>query len=65
MNYPEIPSVKPGQKAITLTMAECHWLRIRASLLSSVNDLASADSPLESQYAHTHKLVKLAIDQYL
>jgi len=55
----------PEQKVITLTLSECHWLRIRAALLCSANDLAAAGSDQERQYKHTYDLVKLGLEPWL
>ena len=50
---------------ITMTMTEGHWLRIRAALLCSAEDLAKAGSDQEKQYKHTHELVKQALALYI
>jgi hypothetical protein len=54
-----------SQKLITLTMTECHWLRIRAALLCSAEDLAQVKSDQEKQYKHTYDLVKLGLEPWL
>ena len=56
-----VPSM--SQKVITVSLAEEHWKRIRASLLSSAEDLAQADSPQARFYKHTHDLIKQAIPE--
>jgi hypothetical protein len=65
MKTTSFPSVRDGQSVITLTLAECHWLRIRAALLCSAEDLSQVQSPQEAQYLHTYELVKLGIAPYL
>ena len=62
---PAYPSEAAGQKVITLTMAECHWLRIRAALICSAEDLAQAGSEQAAQYKHTYDLVRLGIDPWI
>ena len=44
--------------AVTITLTEFDWLRIRASLLSSAEDLAQVDSPQAPEYFNTYKRVK-------
>lgn len=50
---------------ITLTLTEDHWLRIRASLLCSAEDLAQAGSDQAKQYKHSHELVKLGLEPWI
>jgi hypothetical protein len=52
-------------RLITLTMTEGHWLRIRAALLSSAEDLAQAGSDQAPQYKHSHELVRLGLEPWL
>lgn len=65
MTLPSFPSVRDGQPVITLTLSECHWLRIRAALLCAAEDLSQVQSSQEAQYLHTYELVKLGIAPYL
>lgn len=53
------------QRTITLTLSENHWLRIRASLLCSAEDLASVESDQEAQYHHTYTLVRDGLAPWL
>ena len=62
---PACPSEVAGQKVITLSLAEGHWLRIRAALICSAEDLAKVDSDQEAQYKHTYDLVRLGIEPYI
>lgn len=62
---PAYPSEAAGQKVITLSLAECHWLRIRAALICSAEDLAKVGSKQEAQYKHTYDLVRLGIDPWI
>jgi len=48
------------QKTISITLAEDHWDRIRSALLYVAGELSKDNSPLESEYFHTYKLIKLA-----
>ena len=50
---------------ITLTMTEGHWLRIRAALLCSAEDLAQAGSDQERQYKHSYDLVRLGLEPWI
>lgn len=50
---------------ITMTLTEGHWLRIRAALLCSAEDLAQVDSDQAPQYKHTHELVKLGLEPWI
>jgi hypothetical protein len=59
------PTVCDGQAVITLTLAECHWLRIRAALLCAAEDLSQVGSSQEDQYRHSYELVKIGIAPYL
>ena len=54
-----------NQNLITLTMTECHWLRIRAALICAAEDLAQSGSDQERQYKHTYDLVKLGLEPWL
>lgn len=65
MALPAFPAVRDGQAVITLSLAECHWLRIRAALLCAAEDLSQVQSSQEDQYRHTYELVKLGIAPYL
>lgn len=65
MKASALPSVRDGQAVITLSLGECHWLRIRAALLCAAEDLSQVQSSQEDQYIHTYELVKLAIAPYL
>ena len=65
MTLPAFPTVRDGQAVITLSLAECHWLRIRAALLCAAEDLSQVQSSQEDQYRHTYELVKLGIAPYL
>lgn len=50
---------------ITMTLTEGHWLRIRAALLCSAEDLAQVGSDQAKQYKHSHELVKLGLEPWL
>jgi hypothetical protein len=65
MTLPAFPTVRDGQAVITLSLAECHWLRIRAALLCAAEDLSQVESSQEDQYRQTYELVKLGIAPYL
>jgi len=65
MTLSAFPAVRDGQAVITLSLAECHWLRIRAALLCAAEDLSQVQSSQEDQYRHTYELVKLGIAPYL
>lgn len=52
-------------KVITLSLTADHWLRIRAALLCSAEDLAQQGSDQERQYKHSHELVKLGLEPWL
>ena len=54
-----------SKTAITLTMAEGHWLRIRAALLCAAEDLAQAGSDQEAQYKHSYDLVRLGLEPWI
>jgi hypothetical protein len=58
-------SLSPVQPAITLTLPECDWLRIRASLICAAEDLAQAKSDQESHYKGTYDLVKSGLEPWL
>lgn len=62
---PAYPSEVAGQKVITLSLAECHWLRIRAALICSAEDLARVGSEQEAHYKHTYDLVRIGIDPWI
>jgi hypothetical protein len=55
----------PAQPVITLTLPECDWLRIRASLICAAEDLAQARSDQESHYKGTYDLVKSELEPWL
>jgi hypothetical protein len=57
-------SSSPAQP-ITLTLPECDWLRIRASLICAAEDLAQAKSDQESHYKGTYDLVKSGLEPWL
>lgn len=50
---------------VTITLSEFDWLRIRASLLCSAEDLSQVDSPQTDQYFNTYKKVKDALAELL
>lgn len=54
-----------GQKIVTVTLSECHWLRIRSALLCAAEDLAAAGSDQAHQYKHSYDLVKLGLEPWL
>jgi hypothetical protein len=58
-------SSSPVQSAITLTLPECDWLRIRAALICAAEDLAQAKSDQESHYKSTYDLVKSELKPWL
>ena len=56
---------------VTITLSEFDWLRIRASLLNSAEDLAQVDSPIDApstqtaQYFNTYMKVNSALVELL
>ena len=62
---PAYRTVGKSQKVITVSLAECHWLRIRAALICSAEDLAKVGSEQEAQYKHTYDLVRLGLEHWL
>ena len=52
-------------QVITLSLTADHWLRIRAALHCSAEDLAQQDSDQARQYKHSHELVKLGLEPWL
>ena len=62
---PAYRTVGTAQKVITVSLAECHWLRIRAALICSAEDLAKVGSEQETQYKHTYDLVSLGLERWL
>ena len=44
-----------------MELTQFDWLRIRAALLSTVEDLAAAGSDQEAQYAETYAAVKVGL----
>ena len=52
-------------QVITLSLTADHWLRIRAALLCSAEDLAQQGSDQARQYKHSHELVKLGLEPWM
>lgn len=51
-------------RAVQVTMAPEHWLRIRAALLSAAEDLAQAGNPEHKRYHHTFQLICHVTDSW-
>jgi hypothetical protein len=44
-------------RAVSVTLAPEHWLRIRQALISAAEDLAQVENPEHRRYFHTYQLI--------
>jgi hypothetical protein len=52
------------ERAVTVTLAPEHWLRIRQALLSAAEDLAQLENPEHRRYFHTYQLICHVTDKW-